>query len=151
LTSRRDPRHPRREQPRLDRRKVVAIERGANNGRERPVVADIASGVHNHTEGFENDWKLIRETASSQKFRVTTEKTKIEVDIHYTAEKILTVNLVVEGSVTKSLLTPVMDEIGRLGLSRGDYAVIDYTLSATEHLIEGNYSIDKEVRKYRRL
>lgn len=50
---------------------------------------------HNHTEGFENDWKLIRETASSQKFRVTTEETKIEVDIHYTAEKILTVNLVV--------------------------------------------------------
>ncbi len=43
---------------------------------------------HNHTEGFEKDWKLIRETASSQKFRVTTEKTKIEVDIHYTAEKI---------------------------------------------------------------
>jgi hypothetical protein len=57
-------------------------------------------------EGFENGWKLIRETASSQKFRVTTEETKIEVDIHYTAEKILTVNLVVEGSVTKSLLTP---------------------------------------------
>jgi hypothetical protein len=106
---------------------------------------------HNHTEGFENDWKLIRETASSQKFHVTAEQTKIEVNIHYTAEKILTVNLVVEGSVTKSLLTPVMDEIGRLNLSRGDYAVIDYTLSATEHLIEGNYSIDKEDRKYRRL
>jgi hypothetical protein len=43
---------------------------------------------HNQTKGSENDWKLIRETASSQKFRVTTEKTKIEVDIHYTAEKI---------------------------------------------------------------
>ena len=106
---------------------------------------------HNHTKGSENDWKLIRETASSQKFRVTTEKTKIEVDIHYTAEKILTVNLVVEGHATKSLLNPVMDEIGRLGLSRGDYAVIDYTLSDTEHLSEGHYSIDKEDRKYRRL
>jgi hypothetical protein len=97
---------------------------------------------HNHTKGSENDWKLIRETASSQKF---------EVDIHYTAEKILTVNLVVEGHATKSLLNPVMDEIGRLGLSRGDYAVIDYTLSDTELLIEGNYSIDKEDRRYRRL
>jgi hypothetical protein len=105
---------------------------------------------HNHTEGFEKDWKLIRETASSQKFRVTTEKTKIEVDIHYTAEKILTVNLVVEGHATKDLLVPVMDMIGRLGLSRGDYAVIDYTLSDTEHLGEGHYSIDKEDRKYRR-
>ena len=71
---------------------------------------------HNHTEGFENDWKLIRETASSQKFRVTTEKTKIEVDIHYTAEKILTVNLVVEGHATKDLLVPVMDMIGRLAV-----------------------------------
>ena len=27
---------------------------------------------HYHTEGFKNDWKLVRETASSQKFRVTT-------------------------------------------------------------------------------
>jgi hypothetical protein len=62
---------------------------------------------HNHTEGFEKDWKLIRETASSQKFRVTTENTKIEVDIHYMAEKILTVNLVVEGHATKNLLVPV--------------------------------------------
>jgi len=96
---------------------------------------------HYHTGGFENDWKLIRETASSQKFRVTTEKTKIEVDIHYTAEKILTVNLVVEGSATKN----------RLALSRGDYAVIDYTLSDTAHLIDGEYSIDKEDRKCRRL
>ena len=106
---------------------------------------------HNHTKGSENDWKLIRETASSQKFRVTTEKTRIEVDIHYTAEKILTVNLVVEGHATKNLLNSVMDEIGRLGLSRGDYAVIDYTLSDTKHIGEGNYSIDKEDRKYRRL
>jgi hypothetical protein len=72
---------------------------------------------------------LIRETASSQKFRVTTEKQRLRVDIHYTAEKVLTVNLAVEGSATKSLLNPVMDEIGRLALSRGDYTVIDYTLS----------------------
>jgi hypothetical protein len=44
-----------------------------------------------------------------------------------------------------------MDEIGRLGLSRGDYAVIDYTLSDTGHLGEGHYSIDKEDRRHRRL
>ena len=80
-----------------------------------------------HTQYFENDWKLIRETASSQKFRVTTDNTKIEVDIHYTAEKILTVILVVEGSASKNLLNSVMDEIGRLALGRGDYAVINYS------------------------
>ncbi len=94
---------------------------------------------------------MIRETASSQKFRVTTDKTKIEVDIHYTAEKILTVNLVVEGSASKNLLNPVMDEIGRLALSRGDYAVIDYTLSETQSLSDGHYSINPEDRKHRQL
>src|SRR4051794_23726488 len=99
---------------------------------------------HYHTEGFENDWKLIRETTSSQKFRVTTpDGVSIEVDIHYTAEKVLTVNLIVQGNASKSLLTPVMDEIGRLGLYRGDYAVIDYTLAETQRITEGNYSIDE--------
>jgi len=38
-----------------------------------------------------------------------------------------------------------MDVIGRLALSRGDYAVIDYTLPDTEHLIEGNYSMTRRI------
>lgn len=107
---------------------------------------------HYHTEGFMNGWKLIRETASSQKFRVTTEaQQEIEVDIHYTAERVLTVNIVVVGNASKGLLTPIMDEIGRLGLYRGDYAVIDYTLAETARLSDGNYSIDAKDRKIRKL
>jgi hypothetical protein len=37
-----DPRRRRQEQPRLDRRKAVVIEGGADNGREGPVAADIS-------------------------------------------------------------------------------------------------------------
>ncbi len=108
---------------------------------------------HYHTEGFENDWKIVRETPNSQKWRVTTvdDGTEIEVDIHYTAEKVLTVNLVVIGTASKGLLTSVMDEIGRLGLYRGDYAVIDYTLAEASELNTGNYSVDEKDRKHRKL
>lgn len=105
---------------------------------------------HYHTEGFANDWKLVRETGSSQKFRVTTpDGVKLEVDIHYTPGKILTANIVVEGQSSKGLLTPVMEEIGRLGLYRNDYGVIDYTLAETAQIIDGNYSIDPNDRKHR--
>lgn len=106
---------------------------------------------HYHTGHFENGWRLVRETATSQKFRVVSGETEVEVDIHYTPEKILTVNIVVEGSASKGLLSPIMDEIARLGLNRGDYAVIDYTLAETTSLSEGNYSIDKGDREHRQL
>ena len=108
---------------------------------------------HFHTEGFDNDWNLIRETTSSQKFRVTTpDKIRLEVDIHYTPGKIFTVNIVVEGkTASKSSLTPIMDEIGRLGLYRNDYAVIDYTLAETNQLSDGNYSIDEKHCAHRKL
>lgn len=107
---------------------------------------------HYHTEGFENAWTLVRETASSQKFKVRTEDgIEMAVDIHYTPEKIVTVNIVVQGSVSKSVLTPVMDEIGRLALYRGDYSVIDYTLAETTRFNDGNYSIDKDDREHRKL
>lgn len=107
---------------------------------------------HYHLEGFENDWKLIRETTSSQKFHVTTpEGIHVEVDIHYTPEKILTVSLAVAGVASKGLLTPIMDEIGRLGLYRGDYAVIDYTLAESKKIDSGNYSVDKSDREFRKL
>ena len=108
---------------------------------------------HYHTEGFENNWTIVRETPNSQKWRVKTvdEGVEIEVDIHYTSEKVLTVNLVVVGTSSKGLLTSVMDEVGRLGLYRGDYAVIDYTLAETDKLNNGNYSIDDKDREFRKL
>lgn len=108
---------------------------------------------HFHTEGFENAWTLVRETATSQKWRVVTahRNLNLEVDIHYTPSKILTVNLVLEGDASKSVLSPVLDEIGRLALYRGDYAVIDYTLAETNQLSHGNYSVDEKDRKFRNL
>lgn len=108
---------------------------------------------HYHTESFENAWKIVRETPNSQKWRVTTadEGVEIEVDIHYTPEKVLTVNLVVAGTASKGLLTSVLDEIGRLGLYRGDYAVIDYTLAETKKLNNGNYSVNEKDREFRKL
>ncbi len=107
---------------------------------------------HYHTEGFENEWNLVRETDTSQKFRVTTPSgVKLEIDIHYTPGKVLTANIVVEGTASKGLLSPVMDEIGRLGLYRSDYGIIDYTLAETTQLSEGNYPIDEKDRKHRQL
>jgi len=111
---------------------------------------------HYHLEGFENEWTLLRETASSQKFFVKTPRGhELAVDIHYTPPKILTVNIVFRGKdgheATKNALTPVMDEIGRIALARDDYAVIDYTLSETQAISDGNYSIDEKDRKHRQL
>lgn len=107
---------------------------------------------HYHTEGFENDWKLVRETTTSQKFRVTTEDgIEMAVDIHYTPAKVVTVNIIVQGKASKGILTPIMDEIGRLALYRGDYSVVDYTMAETDRLIDGNYSINEADRKHRTL
>lgn len=107
---------------------------------------------HHYTEGFENDWTLVRETASSQKWRVATpEGQRVDVDIHYTAGKMLTVNLSVEGRSSKGMLSPILNEVGRLGLYRQDYAVIDYTLAECESLFDGNYSIDESDRTSRQL
>lgn len=110
---------------------------------------------HYYLEGFENEWKLIRETESSQKFRVKTpEGHEFSIDIHYTSPKVLTVNVVFvgsEGTVSKSILNPVFNEIARIALKRSDYAVIDYTLAETKTLFDGNYSIDDEDRKIMKL
>jgi len=110
---------------------------------------------HHYLEGFENEWQLVRETASSQKFRVTTPDNKeFAIDIHYTSPKVLTVNVCfvgTENELSKSILTPVFDEIGKIALKRSDYAVIDYTLAHTRNLSDGNYSIDKKDRKFRQL
>lgn len=107
---------------------------------------------HYHTEGFVNEWTLVPETLSSQKWRVKTpDGQRVEIDIHYTPSKILTANIVVEGSASKSMLTPVMEEIGRLGLYRDDYGVIDYTLAECERVSEGNFSVDDSDRTHRQL
>ncbi|WP_165807547.1 hypothetical protein [Rhizobium rhizogenes] len=44
-----------------------------------------------------------------------------------------------------------MNEIARLGLNREDFAVIDYTISITERIRDGNYSIADQLREHRQL
>jgi hypothetical protein len=106
---------------------------------------------HYFLEGFENEWTLVRETPSSQKFTAKTPDGKeLNVDVHYTMPKVLTVNIVFLGdknALSKSWLTPVMDEIARIAMKRSDYAVIDYTLACATHVSDGNYSIDEKMRK----
>ncbi|MBL7129559.1 MAG: hypothetical protein ISS16_11325 [Ignavibacteria bacterium] len=106
---------------------------------------------HYYLEGFKNNWKIVRETSSSQKFRVKTpDDYEFAIDIHYTSPKVLTVNVVFVGNkntLSKSILTPVFDELARIALKRSDYAVIDYTLAHADKLFDGNYSIDEKDRE----
>ena len=106
---------------------------------------------HYYLEGLENEWNLIRETPSSQKYRVKTpDEYEMGIDVHYTISKILTVNICFVGSeknLSKAILTPVMEDLSKIALKKADYAVIDYTLAHTENLFDGNYSIDKKTRE----
>lgn len=106
---------------------------------------------HYYLQGLDNDWKLVRETPFGQHFRVATaapEKVRIDVDIHYTPSKVLTVTLVcVATDLSKAALTPVLDDIGKIALRRADYAVIDYSLSFAAEIIEGNFTIEPKTRK----
>jgi hypothetical protein len=106
---------------------------------------------HYFLEGLENEWTLVRETSSSQKFKVKTpDGLELAIDVHYTMAKVLTVNIVYVGDkddFSKSRMRPVMDELARIALKRTDYAVIDYTLAAASHLSDGNFSIDKKWRQ----
>ena len=106
---------------------------------------------HYYLEGLENSWRLVRETPHSQRFTVTTaepETYRIDVDIHYTPSKVLTVTLVcVAEDIGKSVLTPLMDDIAKIALRRADYAVIDYSLSFTDRISDGNFAVDKKARE----
>jgi hypothetical protein len=110
---------------------------------------------HFYLEGLENKWQLVRETPYSQKFRVQTpDNREFAIDIHYTIEKVLTVNVVLKGLEDQSLkdiLRPVFDDLTRIALKRNDYAVIDYTLAISQDLDNGHYSIPDEDRKFRTL
>lgn len=44
-------------------------------------------------------------------------------------------------------MTLVLDDVAKMALRRGDYAVIDYTLSSTSRVSDGNYAVDKKSRE----
>ena len=104
----------------------------------------------------DNQWSLVRETPSSQKFSVTTsDGNELGVDVHYTMPKVLSVSIAFAGperDLARYVLESVMDELAQIALKTGiDYAVIDYTLTCGDLMTEGNYSIDKRARVVRRL
>jgi hypothetical protein len=104
----------------------------------------------------ENEWSLVRETASSQKFRVRTpEHKELGIDVHYTMPKILNVSITYVGAGKKPgrfLMDTVMEEVAEIALkTRNDYAVIDYTLVCGDSMVEGNYTIDERKRKTHKL
>jgi hypothetical protein len=104
----------------------------------------------------ENQWCLVRETPSSQKFRVTTsDGNELGLDVHYTMPKVLSASIAFAGpeeDLSRYERESVMDELAQIALKTGmDYAVIDYTLTSGDSMTEGNYSIDKRARVIRRL
>ena len=112
---------------------------------------------HFFLELRENEWSLIRETASSQKFKVKTpNQREMVIDVHYTMPKILSVSISSggpQGDPGRYAMQTIMDELAEIALKTGnDYAVIDYTLTCGGgSMMEGNYTIDKEARRIRKL
>ncbi len=107
--------------------------------------------THYFLEGLEYSWRLIRETPNSARFEVNSPDDKqFAVDVHFTAPKILTASICmvgVEGDESKSIMTPLLDDLGKIALRRCDYAVIDYSLSWASRIFTGNFSIDPNARK----
>ena len=104
---------------------------------------------HHYLEGLNGEWKVIRETPSSTKFICINEGKRCAVDIHYTSSKLVTVNLMIEGTdedLSKNFLNPLMDDLEHIILKHADYAVIDYTLGACSSISEGNYSVSEKYR-----
>jgi hypothetical protein len=103
----------------------------------------------------DNEWSLVRETPSSQKFRVKISGQKeLGVDVHYTMPKILTASIAFAGpeDLPRYVLATVLDELAEIVLKTGtDYAVIDYTLVCGGSMTEGNFTIDKKSRRIRKL
>jgi hypothetical protein len=102
-------------------------------------------------EGLNCKWTVIRETPSSSKFvAISEENNKLFIDIHFTSSVSITVNILLEGSedyLDKGFLTPVMEDIEKIALKHGNYAVIDYTMGASARVFDGNYSIDNKLRE----
>lgn len=86
-------------------------------------------------------WELIRETPYSASNYVKTAYGEFTVDIHYTAEKILTVTIGHKGYLSKIKLEPIMKQCCRLALARGNYKIINYTLVGGDDIDFGNYTI----------
>jgi hypothetical protein len=106
---------------------------------------------HYNLEGLKNTWRLVRETPSSQIYRgVTPGGLEFAADLHFTSPSILTVSLVfkdTKGRFTDGVSSDIFEDLEHIGLRRGNYKVIDYSLSHADNLIDGNYSISEEWRK----
>jgi hypothetical protein len=68
----------------------------------------------------ENQWSLVRETPSSQKFKVTTsDGNELGVDVHYTMPKILSASIAFAGpdkDLYRYVMDSVMEELAQIAL-----------------------------------
>lgn len=117
----------------------------------RPRLRHLTTMPHYHLEGLKNDWRLVRETPSSQIYRATTPNgLEFAADVHFTSPPILTVSLVfldANGRFTDGVVHEIFEDLEQIALRRGDYGVIDYAQSCAERIFDGNYSISDEWRK----
>ena len=91
-----------------------------------------------------SSWQLIRETSHSESNYVKTVDGEFVVDIHYTSEKILTVTIGHNGGLSKIKLEPILEQCGRLALTRGNYKIINYTIADNNGINFGNYGIKRD-------
>lgn len=106
---------------------------------------------HNHLEGLDNKWDLIRETQSSQIYDVTSpERVKFRINVNYTSGTNATAVIIQygpENHLSKSTLNPIMDDLSKISLRHGQYQVIDYSLAFAKDVSDGNFSIDPDLLK----
>jgi|GEM_PF-3478869 len=112
-------------------------------------------------EGLKHAWEMVRETENSQIIKTggtqRNSNKKIRIDIHYTNGKIANVNIVAELENEKHKLTDgeiheIFEDLEKIVLRHDPhYSVIDYTLSHTINIFDGNYSInEKESKLYQK-
>lgn len=69
---------------------------------------------------------------------------KAQVDIHYTRPRIAHVSVVWVGDENVSTdlaMNSLFEDLTKIALRHGDYEVIDYSLSWTPRIFEGNYAM----------
>ena len=109
---------------------------------------------HYHLEGLDGEWRLVRETETSQLYRGETSRgSSFSASIHFTATPIATVELIFLGEpnqFTDGVTHEIFQDLTKIVLRRDNYSIIDYSLAYAPEISDGNFSIleeDKRVHK----
>jgi len=107
---------------------------------------------HYHLEGLEGEWRLVRETETSQLYRGVTKYHGLEfsASVHFTSAPIATVELVFVGEsaqFTDGVTREIFDDLTKIVLRRKNYSIIDYSLAYAPEISDGNFSILEEDKR----